>query len=186
MDSRRVARTAKGQDEIANRRKSLKGKLRTVLFLIDPGKPVDAILEQIALVGAPADALAQLVAEGYVEEVGGTGAGVPPPAKTAGESAVAEFAGAETAAEGVPAQPSSIEDEVANFRVAKAFMNDTIVDALGIRAFTFTLRLERCSTRADLSALLPDYTEALLKKLERPAVRALVDRTRELLDAGRR
>ena len=28
---------------------------------------------------------------------------------------------------------------------------------LGIRAFLFTLRLERCATRADLKALLPDY-----------------------------
>jgi hypothetical protein len=37
-------------------------------------------------------------------------------------------------------------------------MNDTIVDTLGIRAFGSTLRLERCATRADLVALLPDYT----------------------------
>lgn len=180
MDNRRVTRTAKGQDEIANRRKGLKGKLRTVLFLIDPGKPVDAILEQIALVGGPADALAQLAAEGYIEETGGQGAGAiaaaPPfPAR-------AEVPDAED----VSPPPLSVEDEVASFRVAKAFMNDTIVDALGIRAFTFTLRLERCSTRDDLVTLLPDYTEALLKKLERPAVRALVDRTRELLNAGRR
>ena len=69
MDNRRVARTAKGQDEIANRRKSLNGKLRTVLFLVDPNKTVDAIQEQVALIGAPADALAQLAAEGYVKEV---------------------------------------------------------------------------------------------------------------------
>ncbi len=48
---------------------SLRGKLRTVLFLIDPGKTVDAILEQVAMIGAPADALAQLAAEGYIEEV---------------------------------------------------------------------------------------------------------------------
>ncbi len=180
MDNRRVARTAKGQDEIANRRKSLKGKLRTVLFLIDPGKPVDAILEQIALIGAPADALAQLAAEGYIEETGGQGAvafaAAPSPVGVPERSA----------AEGAPLPAMSVEDEVASFRVAKAFMNDTIVDALGIRAFTFTLRLERCSTRDDLSALLPDYTEVLLKKLERPAVRALVDRTRELINAGRR
>ena len=181
MDNRRVTRTAKGQDEIANRRKGLKGKLRTVLFLIDPGKPVDAILEQIALIGGPADALAQLAAEGYIEETGGQGAGAiaapPPPFPARAEVPDAEA---------VSRPPLSVEDEVASFRVAKAFMNDTIVDALGIRAFTFTLRLERCSTRDDLVALLPDYTEVLLKRLERPAVRALVDRTRELLNAGRR
>ena len=69
MDNRRVARTAKGQNEIASRRKSLTGKLRTVLFLIDPGKPVDAILDQVAQIGAPADALVQLAAEGYIHDV---------------------------------------------------------------------------------------------------------------------
>jgi hypothetical protein len=157
----------------------LKGKLRTVLFLIDPGKPVDAILEQVALIGAPADSLAQLATEGYIEEIGGQGA------DSFASGAVPDAANA-PAAGAMPASALSVEDEVANFRLAKAFMNDTIVDALGIRAFTFTLRLERCSTRDDLSALLPDYTEALLKKLERPAVRALVDRTRELVTAGRR
>ena len=68
-----------------------------------------------------------------------------------------------------------------NFRVAKAFMNETIVDALGIRAFGFTLRLERCATTEDLVALLPSYAEALLKKLDRDATRALVERTRALL-----
>jgi DNA-binding FrmR family transcriptional regulator len=177
MDNRRVARTAKGQDEIANRRKSLKGKLRTVLFLIDPGKPVEAILEQVALIGAPADALAQLAAEGYIEETSGQGAGSIASGTAFQDSRPRD-------ANAAPQAPLSIEDEVANFRLAKAFMNDTIVDALGIRAFTFTMRLERCVTRDDLAALLPDYTTALLKKLERPAVRALVDRTRELLSTG--
>jgi hypothetical protein len=80
MDNRRVARTAKGQDEIANRRKSLKGKLRTVLFLIDPGKPVDAILEQVAQIGAPADALVQLAAGGYIHDVDASPEGPSGPA----------------------------------------------------------------------------------------------------------
>ena len=77
------------------------------------------------------------------------------------------------------------EERVANFRVAKTFMNDTIVDALGIRAFGFTLKLERCSTAEDLINLLPAYTESLLKKVDREAARALVERTRELLLAAR-
>ena len=103
MDSRRYARTQKGHDEITSQRKTLKGKLRTILFLVDPGKPADAI-----------------------------------------------------------------------------------VDALGMRAFVFTLRLERCATRADLAALLPDYSQALTKKLDRNTVSALLDRTRELLGQPRR
>ena len=73
-------------------------------------------------------------------------------------------------------------DEVGRFRIAKAFMNDTIVDALGIRAFLFTLRLERCATRADLKTLLPDYARSLMKKLPVPDASVLIERTGELLE----
>ena len=160
MDSRRFGRTPKGQSEISQGHKSLKGKLRTVLFLVDAGKTADDIQRQVLLIGAPPDSIAQLVAAGYVAEVGQAGA---PLAKAA----------------------ASVDDRVANFRVAKAFMNETIVDALGIRAFGFTLRLERCATTEDLVAILPSYAEALLKKLDRDATRALVERTRELLASAR-
>ena len=160
MDSRRFGRTPKGQSEISQGHKSLKGKLRTVLFLVDAGKTADDIQRQVLLIGAPPDSIAQLVAAGYVAEVGQAGA---PPAEAA----------------------ASVDDRVANFRVAKAFMNETIVDALGIRAFGFTLRLERCATTEDLVAILPSYAEALLKKLDRDATRALVERTRELLASAR-
>ena len=156
MDSRRFGRTPKGQSEISQGHKSLKGKLRTVLFLVDAGKTADDIQRQVLLIGAPPDSIAQLVAAGYVAEVGQAGA---PPAEAA----------------------ALVDDRVANFRVAKAFMNETIVDALGIRAFGFTRRLERCATTEDLVAILPSYAEALLKKLDRDATRALVERTRALL-----
>jgi hypothetical protein len=166
MSSQHFNRTSKGHGEITGGRKTLKGKLRTVLFLIDPGKDAAAIRQQVEFIGGPPDALEQLVAQGYIEEIGGAGAGAATGPSTTSTAAV--------------------DSELANFRVAKAFMNDTIVDALGIRAFGFTLRLERCATRADLAALLSDYAEALLKKLDRPAAQALVLRTRELLASGRR
>lgn len=168
MDSRRFGRTAKGQAEIAQGGKSLRGKLRTVLFLVDANKPLVDVEQQIKLIGAPIDAIDQLVAGGYVAEIGGAGGAMQP------------------ALAPIPAPSTqSTEDRLVNFRVAKTFMNDTIVDALGIRAFVFTLKLERCSTAEDLIDLLPTYTEALLKKLDRDATRALVERTRELLLTAR-
>lgn len=172
MDSRRFGRTAKGQAEIAQGGKSLRGKLRTVLFLIDANKPLVDIEQQVKLIGAPVDAIDQLVAGGYVAEIGNAGAPAAAGAPVALEAAV-------------PAAQLTPEERVANFRVAKTFMNETIVDALGIRAFGFTLKLERCSTAEDLIALLPAYTESLLKKVDREAARALVERTRELLLAAR-
>ena len=157
MQAHRFERTEKGQVEISQAKKSLPAKLRTVLFLVDPTKDASEIQRQILLMGAPASALNDLVTGGYV-------------------APVTEF--------NAPLKDSarSIEDQVAHFRVAKAFMNETIVDALGIRAFMFTLKLEKCATGADLATLLPDYAQALLKKVDREAVRAMVERARELID----
>jgi hypothetical protein len=159
MATSRFARTEQGHAEITQRLKNLRGKLRTVLFLVDPAKSVDDIQLQIAQIGGPVDALAQLVAGGYVVELGAAAPGAA--------------AGA--------AQPTAAADEADRFRVAKAFMNDMVVDVLGIRAFMFTLRLERCATRADLAALLDDYAAALAKKLPPSEAGTLVERTRELL-----
>jgi hypothetical protein len=153
MLAQRYDKTDKGREEIAQGRKNLRGKLRTVLFLVDGGKDVGAIQQQMAVIGAPADAISQLADQGYIAPLG------------ASAPRVVEASGG---------------DAVTNFRVAKAFMNETIVDARGIRAFGFTLKLERCATQQDLAALLPDYTESLLKALDRDAVRAMVDRAREL------
>jgi hypothetical protein len=159
METARYSRTGKGHHEIGQSKKTLPAKLRTVLFLIDGHKDPREIQRQITLLGAPPDSLEQLVNGGYVAPVAAFNAPI-----TSGTQ--------------------SIDEQMANFRVAKAFMNETAVDALGIRAFLFTLKLEKCATAADLATLLPDYTQALLKKLDREAVRALVERARELLDAA--
>ena len=160
MDGDRFTRTSKGNHEIGQSKKTLAAKLRTVLFLVEPDKDVREIQRQILLIGAPADALQQLVNGGYVAPV--TAFNAP-----------------------VKAGTLSVEDQVAQFRIAKTFMNETVVDALGIRAFMFTLKLEKCATAADLATLVPEYAQALLKKLDREAVRALVERTRELLAAAK-
>ena len=153
MLAQRYDKTDKGREEISQGRKNLRGKLRTVLFLVDGGKDVGAIQQQMAMIGAPADAISQLADQGYIVPLG---AAAPPPAAVS-------------------------NDPVKRFRVAKAFMNETIVDARGIRAFGFTLKLERCSTQQDLAALLPDFSEALQKSLDRDAARAMVERARELV-----
>lgn len=156
--TRRYARTEKGHGEIVEGRRNLRGKVRTLLFLIDPAKSAEQIEQQAAQIGAAYEELAQLITNGYVVELD-VGAATPANDAVAGDV-----------------------DEVGRFRVAKAFMNDTIVDVLGIRAFVFTLRLERCATRADLKALLPDYAQALMKKRAQADAAVLVERTRELLE----
>ena len=59
------------------------------------------------------------------------------------------------------------------FREARKFMNETAVDAMGIRALFFTLKLEKCATRPELAALLPDYLKLLGKAHNESVVRLI-------------
>jgi hypothetical protein len=155
-----LGRTEKGQTEILQGGKSLRWKLRAVLFFVDATKTAAEVERHIRMIDAPPDAIDQLVALGHIETVGYA----PPP----------------------PAPPAATPDSrIAHFRVAKAFMNEAIVDALGIMALRFTLKLERCAAAEDLIGLLPAYTEALQKKLNREVARALVEHTHGLLLAAR-
>src|SRR5687767_1232582 len=92
MDERRFDRTTQGHEEITQGRKTLRGKLRTVLFLVDTSKTAEAIQHQIQLIGAPPDALAQLEAGGYIRPVAKSGTGpaapvsAPAPAEPASPS----------------------------------------------------------------------------------------------------
>jgi len=157
----RYAKTDKGLEEIRSRGKNLRGRLRTMLILIDPSKTDAELRTSAAQIGVEPEFLETLLRDGYVALVGGI--------DTAG-SASGE------------ANPRVVtRDELARFRAAKAFINETIVDALGVRAFLFTLKLERCSTRADLTALLPDYEKAIRKFRGEAETKLLVERAHELL-----
>src|SRR6188474_2190599 len=115
----RYAKTDKGTEEIRSRGKNLRGRLRTMLILIDPSKTDDELRASAAQIGVEPEFLETLLREGYVTTVGGTLDG------------------------GLGGNDGSVEDstrevtrdELARFRAAKAFINETIVDALGVRAF---------------------------------------------------
>ena len=77
--------------------------------------------------------------------------------------------------------PALANDEPERYRVARKFLNDTAVDALGVRAFFFTLKLEKCSTRADLQLLLAEYERLVTKGSGEAAARVLSARAGELL-----
>ena len=157
-DTTRYAKTEMGTEEIRSRRKNLRGRERTMLILVDPSKTGDELRASAARIGVPGDFLQTLVRDGYVVAVAGT----------EGETA-----------DSAPRMVT--KDEFGRFRAAKAFMNETVVDALGVRAFMFTLKLERCSTLPDLANLLPGYAKAIAKGRSEAETRLLVDRAAELL-----
>jgi hypothetical protein len=161
VSRRRYAKTDKGLDEIRSRGKNLRGRLRTMLILIDPSKTDAELRASAAQIGVEPEFLETLL-QGRL--------------RRAGRRA--------DAAEAEPAPRVVTRDELARFRAAKAFINETIVDALGVRAFLFTLKLERCSTRADLAALLPDYAKAIRKFRGEAETTLLVERANELCRSG--
>jgi hypothetical protein len=166
MDSgTRLIKTAKGREEIDQRRYKLASKLRTLLILVDGARSVSDLTNDGRKLGAPDDALILLMRDGFVAPV------TVPVAAAVAEPTEAAQQGA--------APPSS---ELKRFRAAQQFMNETAVDNMGgLKKFTFTLKLERCSVRQDLVDLVDDYELSLTKSIGKDAADVLVGRLRALL-----
>jgi hypothetical protein len=159
-----------------------------MLILIDPRKTADELRDQAGKLGVPPDFLETMVHDGYILPVGNVapavvGGATAVPGSTAAAAPTATDAGDAGDAQAPAADPGVAvpSDEFAKFREAKTFMNETVVTALGIRAFMFTLRLERCSNRADLAALFPDYEKAIRKGAGEADAQVLTANLRELL-----
>jgi hypothetical protein len=153
-------KTALGAAEVKDRKLRLNPRVRTMLILIDGALPEFMLKEDAARVGAPADFLEQLVNAGLIERVQGA---APATARAAAPAAAAA------------------PDEFTRFRQAKDFMNATIVDALGIKSFFFTLKLERAGVVADLRELVEPYREALAKAEGEEHAAVMAARLKEML-----
>lgn len=179
----RLVKTPKGREEIEHRRYKLPGKLRTLLILIDGTRTIEETARDAQKLGAPEDAVIQLMREGFAAPVGDAGRGSIAVARPVDEAVVdlppASDGGASAGGGGVP---RGVDPDFEKFRNAKQFMNDTAVDNMGgLKKFTFTLKLERCSVREDLAALVDDYELSLVKSIGREAASVLVDRLKVLL-----
>ena len=138
-------KTALGVQEVSNRKMKLAPRLRTMLILVDAHQPALILQEEAEKLGAPSDFLDQLLGMRLIEKIG---------------NAVSEES---KAADRLSSPPTAAGDEYTRFRTAKDFMNVTVVDALGIRSFFFTLKLERAGTLADLRELVSGYRDAIAK-----------------------
>ena len=133
-------KTERGTQELGARKAKLAPRVRTMLILVDGITPEEMLKREAQQVGAPADFLEQLVGLGLIEST-----------EAAPRAAAA------------PAAPSGSAADFQRFRDAQAFMNTTLVDALGIKSFFFTLKLERAATVADLRELAGPYLELMTK-----------------------
>ena len=160
------AKTPAGAEEVKSRKIKLAPKVRTMLILIDGTKPVLVLREEAEALGVPPDFIEQLEKLGLVKPVGAVGGGGAAPAAARAEA-------------GTPAGRAM--DPVARFRAAQQFMNDTAVNALGIKAFFFTLKLEKCSTVDDLREMVEPYREAIAKGSGPAEADVMARRVEELL-----
>jgi hypothetical protein len=158
-----LVKTDKGVEEVKTRKYRLAARSRILLFMIDGRHAIGEILDQTAKLGMPATALKELIDGEFVTNISASTIRATTPGKTAGVGG------------------QGVSDDVERYIRAQKFMNDTIVDAMGIKAFFFTLKLERCANIADLQELIDDYSKAMEKNMGSDMAQLAIRRVRDLL-----
>lgn len=162
-------KTPLGLREVSERNRKLPSKVRTMLVLIDGHKAETELRKDAQQIGAPDDFLEQLLAVELIMK-----------------ESVTLVAANDAISDGPVAATAPAPDEYMRFRAAKDFMNVSVVDAMGIRAFFFTLKLERAGTLADLRTLETSYETAIRKASGEEVAYVLAKRLRELLNEEHR
>ena len=145
-------KTDKGLAEIAGTERTVDRRLRPLLILVDGNRTANSIHALISGIGIREEDFDQLAASGYIEAMAR-----PDQRQAANDGSAA------------PAEPplhqrrSSLE----RFADGQRYLNETVSDKLGLRAFFFVLKIEKCSSAAELMALLPEFEEAIAKKLDK-------------------
>lgn len=163
LDTAVPVKTASGRSEIADRRHALGSRQRMLLIAINGEQTVREIRERFGSLG-DVDVLLTELAMAELIDVGGA---ITAPTATAAAPGVA--AGAATDDAGSP------------IAQARRFINDSVVAHLGLRAFLFTLKIERCYSKDALLDLLPEYRRVLGKAAAPAEVTALSQRAELLI-----
>ena len=160
LDNAVPIKTAQGRSEVADRRLKLGARQRVLLIAINGEHELRELRTQFRSFGDVDALLAELAAAGLVDAGDGAGTAPTPALAQAALAAEAE----------IPPVP-----------LARQFMNESVVANLGLRAFLFTLKIERCYTRQELTDLLPEYRRVLAKSLGADAVAAFSARAEALI-----
>ena len=170
-DSDVFVKTASGLDEVRTRALQLSQRLRAMLIMFDGTRTVAQLRHAQLALGAPPDFLESLVALGLVASDRASARAAPAAAPVA-------LVDVEL---GLPASDTASSEEAEKYRAALKFMNDTAVDLMGLRAFVFTLKIEKCFTMADLKELIPHFSAAITKSKGPEIARALEERVRRMI-----
>jgi len=148
------AKTEEGLRELKERKRGLPVTLRGLLIMVDGTRTVAEILQRARALHLDKTALAELENAGLI----------------------AKRFGAPTAQEADRSTAPRSESEVKRFIAANQKMNDAIHRHLGFRGYLMMLRLQRAENLRDLHDLLPDFAQALVKRIGTgPAVPILAE-----------
>lgn len=137
------AKTELGMRELKERKLNLPIALRSLLIMVDGNRTVADVLDRARALRVDLKALATLERAGLIAlRFGAPSAGT---------------------ADAAPAPRS--EDEVQRFLSAQQQMSDAINRYLGFRGYMMMMRLQRAANLRDLHDLLPDFAQALVKRV---------------------
>jgi len=156
-------KTQAGMQEIGARQHNLHARARSLLMAIHGRQRMVDLRAQFQALGDVDGILGELESLGLITAAPAANAPTLVPATPASSPAAATPPGLTSA------------------QVAKQFMNESAVAVLGLRAFLFTLKLERCYTSEELRALLPEYRRVLGKAKGRPFAEAMSERVEALM-----
>lgn len=153
MDPMQIyVKTPLGSEEIKNFKLQLAPRLRTMLIMVDGRKSVAALKKDAAKFSCPGDFIESLLAAGLIVKA------------VAAEPAASSVAASTTGVQSVTlTEAPPALDGYEKLRLAKDFMNNAVVNSLGIKGFFFTLKLERAGTVADLRGLVKPFQDAITK-----------------------
>jgi hypothetical protein len=142
-------KTEKGLAEISSTERTVDRRLRPLLILVDGNRTANSIHALISGIGIREEDFDELARSGYIEPI------ARPDQRPAANDATAPAA--------APQRRSSLE----RFADGQRYLNETATDKLGLRAFFFVLKIEKASSADELMALLPEFEEAIARKLDK-------------------
>jgi len=153
------AKTDEGVRELKERKLNLPIALRSLLIMVDGKRTVGEVLERAQALRVDASTLAALERAGLI----------------------AKRFGAPSGAEKAQAPAPRSADEVERFIAAQTRLSDLINEHLGFRGYLMMMRLQRAENLRDLHDFLPDFAQALVKRIGMESASPIVSELERLI-----
>lgn|GEM_PF-2264394 len=154
MDKKAIYRkTALGLAEITAAKRTVERRLRPVLILTDGNRTAAQVHALTSGIGIQEHDFDQLVAHGFIEVIA-----LP-------ESAAFTGHRDDTSPPTAPA-PNQPRSDLERHSDGSRYLTEAAAEQLGLMSFFFVLKIEKCSSPEDLLALLPEFEQAIARKVD--------------------